>query len=526
MFGGSAGPLSGVHSKSCAGEVKHGRSRPLESCASLAVRQRLLPIPIFSLSYFIRMSPQSLVVMVAKSGLGESEVNYTGRHHSPRRRLERDERPRREAWKFLKLIPLSEAMARTETALEGSPWPSERVRVDKALMRISAAEAKSSRNLPSSHIAAMDGYAVKSADLKGSRFNSPVLLKVRGILGPSDILPAGKSRVAPGEAFEVATGAPLPSGADLVVKAEDAKGGDGSFVKIFREFPRWKNVFRLGEDVRKSSPILRKSQPVTPAALALCLACGKKDVMVSRRPLVGVLSVGTELVEFPRQRGTGARKGRYNNYSNMVRGYVEARGLVAVSLGICPDNRELIQSTIQEKIDGVDCILTIAGSSVGRADLVAEVLGSIPRTELLFHGVRAAPIRPTGLAVVRRKGATKLVVMLPGHAVSAALATFTVALPAINMLSGQPADFGRISVNAEAEEKFENRRALDTLFLARVTRKNGEYRATPLPWGSNLLRSLSEANGFVHLGARQRIGVSSRVDVELLGAGELLRVPG
>lgn len=416
-------------------------------------------------------------------------------------------------------------MARTKPALVGDPWPTERVRVDRALMRVTAEEVRSKLNLPAEPLAAMDGYAVRFTDLEGARTGHPAVLRLVGSLGPSDRASKKGHLVGLKEALEVATGAPMPAGADVVVKAEDARVTDGQDVNVFREWPRWRNVALAGEDVVKGSVILGRSQIVTPAALALCLACGRTRLAVRKRPAVGVLSVGTELVRFPPAKGGRTRPGTYNNYSNMVRGYLEGRGMIAVDLGICRDSVAEVRSTIERHLDSVDAFLTIAGSSVGKADVVSDAVESITGAEVVFHGLRLVPIRPTGLAVVRREGTPKPVVLLPGHAVSAALATFTVALPIVNILSGQPAEQGRIVVGAAARAVFENSRPLDALYLTRVTlTEEGGYAATPLPWGSNLLGSLSEANGFVRLKAHGMVEASGKIQVELLGPAELGRI--
>ena len=414
-------------------------------------------------------------------------------------------------------------MEKAKLALEGTSWPTEKVRVDRALMRVSSGDVRSLRDLPPRSVAAMDGYAVRQRDLKGAAVDRPVTLTVVGSVRPYGIGSA-KGAVGPGEALQVATGAPMPAGADLVVKEEDVRALEGSGVEVSREFPRWKNVSLSGEDVRKGSVILRRSQTVTAASLALCLACSTTTLRVKRRPRAGVLSVGSELVEFPRPAKSKHRVGPFNNYSNMVRGYLEARGVETVSLGICEDGKEDVRLAIEKGLEIVDVITTIAGSSVGEYDLVSEALESIPGSELLFHGIRAVPIKPTGLAIVRRKGVTKPVVILPGHAVSAALATFAVALPVVNMLSGQDPDFGRVSVVARTEEELANRRPLDAYFLMKLRREDGSLVATPLKWGSNLLGSLSEASGFVRLGANKKVEASSSVEVELLGPAELARV--
>ena len=426
--------------------------------------------------------------------------------------------------KYLKLTPLSEALDRMKSALGGGRWPIEKVRVDRALMRISSRDVVSRRTLPPRSIAAMDGYAVRSADLKAARAGNPVTLTVRGRLAPSDVRSRVRHLVGPGEAYEVATGAPIPQGSDLVVKVEEVKPDGSSSVKVFREFPQWKNVSLVGEDLRPGSVILRRSEVITPAALALCLGCGEVAVDVMKKPSVGVLSVGTELVEFPPTPGRRRPGGTYNNYSSLVRGYLETRGVEAISLGVCGDDTGEIRTTVEKHLRRVDAIWTIAGSSVGAADLVTEALALIPKSELVFHGLRVLPIRPTGVAVVRR-GRSKPVVMLPGHAVSAALATFVVGLPAVNMLLGLGASFGRVAVSAVARERFENDRPVAALLLAKVTKvPDGSYEASPLAWGSNLLHNLSTANGFVRLPAHREFGVSSKVEVELLGPAEPSRI--
>lgn len=415
---------------------------------------------------------------------------------------------------YLKLIPYAEVRRRIIGAVACPEDYVEAVPVDEALGRVSAEEVDSPRDIPAVTTSMMDGYAVKASELRRADAAHPVSFEVKGALAPASVRP--HFRLSGRASYYVATGAPVPFGADTVVKVEETRlTGDRILVSL--SLPRWKNIAQKGDDVRAGFPIISRGHIVNGADIALLIGAGKKDVAVVRRPKVGVLSTGDELTDGPVVEGM-----RVNNYANLIAAYLNVAGATPVMLGVARDDEAEISRRITEGIGSLDALVTIGGSSVGRKDFTTNALRSVAGCEELFHGVRLVPARPTGMFMVGRKP----IILLPGHSVAAALAFFLVVFPLVNILLGLQFDSRYIVVRARIAEPLANPRPIGALHLARLEREGDVYTATPLRWGSNLLSSLAGANAFFELDPRRELRTGQYVAVTLLGPGEIERVCG
>lgn len=408
--------------------------------------------------------------------------------------------------RYLKLLPLGEAthlVSNSSFRTVGS----ELVYADRASGRVCAETVRSRSDIPESTTSAMDGYAVRSADTTDASRSDPVRLR---------LLPAS-TRIRKGEATEVSTGERLPAGSDAVLRVERARLGGGALV-VSEPVPRWKNVSLSGEDVRAGQVIFRAGSVISPAGAALLISAGVHRVRVARVPRVGIISVGRGLTGF-RERRPGKT---VNNYANLLQGYFEEFGATATIVGVADGDGPAVGRAIERASRLFDILVTVGGVSVGRGDLVPESVLRCSGSKMIFHGLRAVPLRPAGLASVKGRP----VVLVPGKAVSAALAFFEVALPVLNVISGLEPDARRAVLLARATEEFANDRPMDAFLLATVENRGGVYSARPLGWGSNLQHNLAIANGFVRLGPRERVPAGGTLPVELLGPSQIARIPG
>ncbi len=416
---------------------------------------------------------------------------------------------------FLKLLPYEEALGRIDEALSGIKIESEEVPVDLALGRISAKDVPSPCDIPAVSSSAMDGYALRSCELRDADASHPVVFRVKAKLTPSSKRPS--SKLLGRDAFYVATGAPVPPGADAVVKVEEARP-QGDQVLISSEVPKWKNIALRGEDVSVGSKIVRRGRMINAADIALLVAAGMESVEVTRRPKVGIISTGDELTSL----GSGEKGKKTNNYSNLVAAYLVEAGATPVPLGVVKDDADDITRMIERTIGSLDALVTIGGSSVGSEDFTTKALENIGGCEELFHGVRLVPIKPTGAFIIGGKP----VVLLPGHSVAAALAFFLVVRPIVNLKLGLPSDSGAAKIEARLSAEVVNPRPVGSIFLVRLNYSAGGYSAIPLRWGSNLVSSLAYANAYLRVPPRTTLEKSRAVEVVLLGVHELSRVLG
>jgi molybdopterin molybdotransferase len=421
--------------------------------------------------------------------------------------------------RFLKLSPYADILSKIDSHF-GSYVPKiETVQVDLALGTISAEDVTSKVDIPPGAISAMDGYAVRSADLKSASPSKPKFFKTRGSIYP------GHSKLPSlhqGETYYVATGAPIPRGTDMVVRVEEAAIHRSNSIIVRHVIEKGKDIAEKGEDIRRGQIVVRKGQVLNPTDVALLIGIGRTRIKIFKIPKVGLLSIGNELREFnPTRKPWRADARTINNYLNLLSGYLGQLGSKPISLGICRDNLLEIQRAIIRGLKECDMILTISGSSVGRHDNDLDALRGIRGSKFLFHGVRVVPIKPSGVVLVRGKP----VVIIPGHAVSALLTFFTIALPILNIISGLPAQSRKVMMNVEVKSDITNERPIEALSLVRLEADGGKYCAIPLSWGSNLVSNLSRADGFVWLSKNQTIPRKQMARVQLFTGNPIAKSP-
>jgi molybdopterin molybdotransferase len=427
-----------------------------------------------------------------------------------------------DARRYLKLTPYDQILSKIKSSFESRLTKAELIRVDYSTGRVAAEDVFSGASIPPRTNSAMDGYAIRHRDLKSASLDAPGTFVVKGSIFPNHFeerMPC----LGAGETYYVATGAPLPVGADTIVRVEEALLKDKTIL-LKHDVKRGKNIAFQGEDIRKGQLVVRNGQIMNPIDVALLIGTGKKKIKVYAIPKVGLLSVGDELAEFdPDARIKSGEKRTVNNYLNLLSGFVEQFGCKPVSLGICGDETVHIRKRVSAGLKNSDMILTISGSSVGRHDNVLDAVTSIPYARNLFHGTRVVPIRPAGVLTVRNKP----IVIVPGHAVSAVLTFYAIVLPILNLISGLPQSARQSFVNAVAANILSNDRSIEALALVQLhyERSQGKFIATGLDWGSNLLSNLSRSDGFVWLQPRSVMNPGQEIEVQVFD-GFTLRTDG
>ena len=363
---------------------------------------------------------------------------------------------------------------------------SERVPLEDAAGRVLAGAVISPVTLPPWDNSAMDGYAVRAADVATANRANPRKLRV------IDSIPAGgfPSRgVGQGEASRIMTGAPVPEGADSVVRVEDTNGGtEEVLVHDGRDAER--NVRRRGEDVVEGTAVLRQGSWIGPGAAAMLAAVGQATVEVARRPRVAIFGSGDELV--PVDRIDEVRAGRRivatNGYA--IAAVVRVAGGIVLDLGIAPDDRGAITGLFERAAREADLIVTSAGVSVGAHDYtrsVVESLGTVaqwriaarPGSQLAFGDVRGVPW-----------------LGLPGNPVSAVITAELFVRAAVLRMQGAHAVYpAPIEVRLVQSVAMSN---VAQLLRARVHADATGWVATLTgPQGSSLLSSIADATVLV-----------------------------
>lgn len=394
------------------------------------------------------------------------------------------------------------------------PLGEERVPLAEALGRALAEPIHADATLPAWDNAAMDGYAVRGEDVRGASPSSPVVLSVRGRVraGDTPVNPVG-----PGEAVRIMTGAPVPRGADSVVRVEDtdAEAQPGS-VRILRGWDAGANVRPGGQDARPGERVLGAGDPIHAGTVGVLAALGRSEVFVHRRPTVAILTTGDELRGPDAYDAVRIGAGVPESNGPMLAAAVAAAGGVPVLLGIVPDDPEALRGAVARAAP-TDMLVTVGGASMGEADLVKRVLDQAGFRQD-FWRVRMRPGSPFSFGWLPRERAEHPVFGLPGNP-AAAFVTFEVFVrPYLLRLAGHH-QIHRRRVSCRAGEDFPAgprtlflRVRLDTEGTATVAQLTG-------PQGSGLVRGLAAAQGLAIIPAGSVVARGDAVEVLLLDPG-------
>lgn len=343
---------------------------------------------------------------------------------------------------------LSVEAARDAILADVAPVETERTRTAMALGRV-VAEAPTARiSLPPWDNSAMDGYAVRAEDTAGATEDAPVHLQVIGDIAAGAAPAVG---VRPGSAVRIATGAPLPAGADAVVPVElstpldasgqrgprgrDATGPVPTACLVHQPVAQGGSVREAGSDLRAGAILLEPGSAMTAAAIALVAGAGVEELRVHRRPRVGVLATGDEV------RGPGQPLGPAgipDANGPGLRAQVSAAGAEAIDLGIAADDLTDVLKRLRGGIEvGADVLIISGGVSVGPYDVVKTAMETIGRVDLWRVAVQPGKPFAFGTAPRPDGGAPVLVFGLPGNPVSSAVTFELFVRPAIRRLAGR-----------------------------------------------------------------------------------------
>jgi molybdopterin molybdotransferase len=367
-------------------------------------------------------------------------------------------------------------------------------------------------DVPPHDNAAMDGYAVQASSIEGTSLRSPKMLRVIGEVAAGDV---SDVKVHSKTAVRIMTGAIVPDGADTVVPFEDTDEVERSQSSAVRTdigvktaLARGCNIRRRGEAARKGELVIKRGSLLRPAEIG---------VLAIRRPVVGILATGNEVMEV----GKSLLPGKiYNSNSHSLAAQVMRYGGVPKLLGVAPDDVEQLSKSVRSALD-CDLLITSGGVSLGDYDVVKEVLAA--EGDMAFWTVRMKPGKPLAFGTFRRADGGKIPHFgLPGNPVSSMITFEIFARPAIlKMMGRRNLDSPKIKAIMEDSVKNEDGRRI----FARVTlnRREGKYYACLTgPQGSGILTSMARANGLAIIPeTKKEIKPGTVVEVMILDGDEI-----
>jgi len=379
---------------------------------------------------------------------------------------------------------LSVEAALGEILARVAPLPARRVAIDDALGLVLEADIVSQEDLPPFSNSAMDGFAVRAADVASASRETPVRLKVLGDA------PAGSTlhfEVVPGTAVRIMTGAELPLGAEAVVPVERTTSTPWE-VEIFRPVRKGGNLRKAGEDVHAGEMILTRGTILRPAEIGLLAALGCTQVSVLPAPRVAVMTTGTELVGAEEHPGPGQIR---DANIHALCAQLKTVGGLAIPFPRVPDQREAVKAALRRALGASDMVLTNGGVSAGEFDFMKETLDRLGAIQV-FCQVAQKPGRPLIFWMLQGKP----VFGLPGNPVAAMVCFELYVRPALRKMLGQPFLFRpRVeAVLAEDYRKGEKDRRTHFLRVRARLGASGWVATSTGPQGSGILSSMTQAN--------------------------------
>ncbi len=388
---------------------------------------------------------------------------------------------------FRRLVDVVEAVKLLDEALHPSPLGVEKVSLDKAGGRVLAEDIVSKIDVPSFDRSLRDGYAVRYEDTSHAREDDPVKLRIVAEVE------AGSDKVLyirRGEAAKIATGAPIPGGANAVVMVEYTREEEG-YVYVYKQAKPGEWIQYAGSDVMYGEPVLRKGTLLGGREIGVLAAIGVTEVPVYRRPRVAIISTGDEIMSpgSPLKYGMIYDVNAYTLYTRLLEDGAEPE-----YLGIARDSPEELESLLSRGIRNYDVVVTSGSTSVGLRDNLYKVLSKMSGRGILFHGVKASPGKPTMAAVVE----DKLVMGLPGFPVSCLMMYDRIFSNIIRRMSG----LGMVEkprIKAKAGFILRGREGVKYYHPVFLKKVGGETYFYPIHGGSGAITALANADGYIEI---------------------------
>lgn len=385
---------------------------------------------------------------------------------------------------FTSTISLDEARRRLGASVRPITR-TEQVPLAGAAGRVAACDVTASVEVPPFARSAMDGYAVVAADTHGATRHTPTRLRIVDRIYTGQV---SRQRIGPGTCAEIATGAPMPEGADAVVMVEETAPATGAGVDILAAASPGQNIGRRGADIRPGDLVVGRGDALSPSRVGALAAIGCATLEVYARPRVAVLSTGNEVID----PGTPLAPGQIYDVNRFT-----LAALIAANGGLV-DPRPPVHDTLDaltaalEACAGADVIIFSGGSSVGERDLIVDLIAA--RGELILHGIAVKPGKPTAFAIV---GGTPFFGM-PGNPTSCLSNAYILFVPFLRSTARLPL-YRPHTVQAPLGTRIVSPAGRHQFYTVRLR----DGRAYPAFKGSGEITSLSQADGYIEIPADQ-----------------------
>jgi putative molybdopterin biosynthesis protein len=392
---------------------------------------------------------------------------------------------------FLKILSREEALARFEAALFPRALLSEMRKLGAALGASLAEDITAPIDVPPFDRSNVDGFALRSADLATAGEGAPVRLGLNGETIHCGTVPA--LQVAAGTATPIATGGPLPRGADAVVMVEHTQPAGSGAIDVRRAASPGQFISYAGSDIARGEALLRAGTIIGSREVGMLAACGLAEVRVVRKPRVAVISTGDELVQPGEVLAPAAI---YDTNGAIVTAAIDENGGEAVFLGAIPDDEAQLEAAMRRALADADMLVLSGGTSKGAGDLSHRIIGRLGQPGIIAHGIALKPGKPLCLAVCDGKP----VVILPGFPTSAMFTFHDMIVPVLRKMAGLPPR-SDAKVNATVPVRIASELGRTEFVMVSLVEGKDGLIAYPSGKGSGAITSFAQADGFLRIDA-------------------------
>ena len=392
---------------------------------------------------------------------------------------------------FLTILSREDALLRFEAALFPRAIPSEQRRLADALGYALSEDVVAPIDVPPFDRSNVDGFAVRSADLASAAETSPVRLMLNDEIIACGVAPARP--VLSGTATSIATGGPLPRGADAIVMVEHTQPSGPRAIEIRRAASPGQFVSYAGSDMARGEALLRAGTNIGSREIGMCAASGIAEVSVARKPRVAVISTGDELVQPGEQLRPAAI---YDSNGAIVTAAINENGGEAVFLGAMPDDEAQLESAMRKALAQSDMLVLSGGTSKGAGDVSHRIIARLGKPGIIAHGVALKPGKPLCLAVCDGKP----VVILPGFPTSAMFTFHDMIVPVLRRMAGLPPR-SDAKVTAKIPVRIASELGRTEFVMVSLVEGNDGLIAYPTGKGSGAITSFAQADGFLKIDA-------------------------
>ncbi len=357
----------------------------------------------------------------------------------------------------------------------------ETVSIDEAAGRITAEDIESGEDVPSFSRSTMDGYALYAADTYGSGESMPAMLDIAGEILMGERAAAGIER---GKCFKISTGGMLPPGADAVIPVENTDEDCGVCL-VYKSVSPFENVTKKGDDIKCGECIIKKGTVLSPAHIGLLASVGKGTVSVIKRPVVGIISTGNEIIGIDEKPEEG--KIREVN-SHLLSALCRSYGCRVKLFGTVKDEYSEILTAVKNALEESDIVLISGGSSAGTKDMTVKVIDAVG--EVFAHGLAMKPGKPTIIG----KAGEKAVFGLPGHPGACCFVTEIIVKRLADILLGR--EYNNNSKTFRTAENISSNHGREEYICVKT---QGEY-AFPVYGKSGLISTICSSDGYIRIG--------------------------